>query len=113
MTPRRAPNKHEYLYNVGNQRTKHTRPDDSYYTLSYDNVGQLTVVRATNSEDGRAVHLTLSKPGRKLYQGLIAAAAERDRAFRDCLTRDEKQALERVLTKLAGQARTFIQQEKK
>ena len=71
------------------------------------------VVRATNSEDGRAVHLTLSKPGRKLYQGLIAAAAERDRAFRDCLTRDEKQALERVLTKLAGQARTFIQQEKK
>ena len=71
------------------------------------------VVRAANSEDARGVHLTLSKSGRKLYVGLIEAASQRDRAFRNCLTRDEKQAFDVVLAKLAGQARAFIQQEKK
>jgi len=71
------------------------------------------VVRSANSEDARGVHLALSKAGRRLYEGLIAAAAERDRAFRSCLTRDEKRAFESALAKLAGQAREFIQQEKK
>jgi YD repeat-containing protein len=42
-------NKHEYLLNAGNQRTKHTRTDDSHLTFSYDPIGQLTIVRATNS----------------------------------------------------------------
>jgi DNA-binding MarR family transcriptional regulator len=71
------------------------------------------IVRDANSQDGRGVHLTLSKTGRKLYAGLIDAASQRDRAFRGCLTRDEKQAFEAALAKLAGQARAFIQQEKK
>ena len=71
------------------------------------------VARDTNSEDARGVHLTLSKRGRKLYEGLIAAAAQRDRAFRDCLTKAEKQAFDSALAKLAGQARVFIRQEKK
>jgi hypothetical protein len=44
---------------------------------------------------------------------LIEAASQRDRAFRGCLTRDEKQAFDSALAKLAGQARAFIQQEKK
>jgi YD repeat-containing protein len=42
-------NRHEYQYNLGQQRTKHTRPDSSHLTFSYDNIGQLTIVRATNS----------------------------------------------------------------
>ena len=71
------------------------------------------VVRATNADDGRGVHLTLSKAGRKLYDGLIGAAAERDAAFRSCLTSNEKAILEKALSKLAGQAREFIQQERK
>jgi DNA-binding MarR family transcriptional regulator len=71
------------------------------------------VVRDTDSQDARAVHLTLSKAGRKLYEGLIAAAAERDRAFRGCLTSNEKVVFEKALSKLAGQAHSFIQQEKK
>jgi DNA-binding MarR family transcriptional regulator len=71
------------------------------------------VMRSANSEDARGVHLALSKTGRRLYEGLIAAASERDRAFRDCLSRGEKRALESVLAKLAGQARQFIQREKK
>jgi DNA-binding MarR family transcriptional regulator len=71
------------------------------------------VVRHANSADARGVHLTLSRSGRRLYTGLIDAAAQRDRAFRGCLTKDEKQAFDSALAKLAGQARAFIQQEKK
>ncbi|MCW5554889.1 MAG: hypothetical protein KIS67_22340 [Verrucomicrobiae bacterium] len=42
-------NKHEYVLNAGNQRTKHTRADNSHLTFSYDPIGQLTIARATNS----------------------------------------------------------------
>ena len=71
------------------------------------------VVRAADAADARGVRLTLSKSGRRLYEGLIGAAAERDQAFRRCLTKSEHVALENALAKLAGRAREFIQQEKK
>lgn len=71
------------------------------------------VVRDADAEDARGVRLRLSPSGRRLYRGLIEAAAQRDRAFRNCLTRDEKQAFEAALAKLAGQARAFIREEKK
>ena len=71
------------------------------------------VMRDANDADGRGVHLRLSKTGRKLYGGLIGAAAERDAAFRRCLTTSEKTVFEKALSKLATQARQFIQQEKK
>ena len=71
------------------------------------------VMRDANDEDGRGVHLRLSKSGRKLYEGLIGAAAQRDAAFRSCLSAGERTVFERVLAKLAGQAREFILQEKK
>jgi DNA-binding MarR family transcriptional regulator len=71
------------------------------------------VVRDANDADGRGVHLRLSKEGRKLYDGLIRAAAERDDAFRNCLTKSENQVFDRILGKLAGQARAFISEEKK
>jgi DNA-binding MarR family transcriptional regulator len=71
------------------------------------------VVRDANDADGRGVHLRLSKTGRKLYGGLIGAAAERDQAFRRCLSTKESDVFQRVLAKLAGQARQFIHQEKK
>jgi DNA-binding MarR family transcriptional regulator len=71
------------------------------------------VMRDANDADGRGVHLRLSKAGRKLYDGLIGAAAERDAAFRRCLTTSEKTVFEKALSKLATQARQFIQQEKK
>jgi hypothetical protein len=59
------------------------------------------------------VRLTLSRSGRKLYDGLIGAAAERDAAFRGCLTKSESIILENALGKLAGRARAFIEQEKR
>ena len=67
------------------------------------------VLRAAN---GREVALTLTKPGRRLYEGLITAATERDQAFNDCLSKNEKEVLERCLAKLAGQARELISKEK-
>jgi DNA-binding MarR family transcriptional regulator len=71
------------------------------------------VLRAADAEDGRGVRLTLSRSGRRLYEGLIGAAAERDAAFRNCLSSREGQIFDEALAKLAGQARAFIQQEKK
>ena len=70
------------------------------------------VLREAHPGDGRGVRLTLSKAGRRVYQGLIRAAAERDAAFRNCLSAREKDVFERALAKLAGQARELIQHEK-
>jgi DNA-binding MarR family transcriptional regulator len=70
------------------------------------------VLRAAHPGDGRGVHLTLTKPGRRLYQGLIRAAAQRDAAFRGCLSDREQAVFDRALAKLAGEARDLIQREK-
>jgi len=70
------------------------------------------VLREAHPGDGRGVHLTLTRSGRKLYEGLIRAAAQRDSAFRNCLSAREKDVFERVLAKLAGQARELIEDEK-
>jgi DNA-binding MarR family transcriptional regulator len=71
------------------------------------------LLRAAVADDGRGVRLTLRKSGRNVYGGLIGAAAERARLFRNCLSQQETQVFEAALSKLAGQARAFIQQEKK
>ena len=70
------------------------------------------VRRATDPVDGRGLHIALSVHGRKVYDGLIKAAAERDAAFRDCLSANEKRVFDQALAKLAGQARQFIRGEK-
>ena len=70
------------------------------------------VLREADAVDGRGVRLALSKAGRKLYQGLIRAAAQRDTAFKDCLSDRERLVFEQVLAKLAGRARDFIHREK-
>lgn len=69
------------------------------------------VLRATVPGGGRTVDLSLTRQGRTLYTGLIAAAEERDRAFRAALTIAERKTLDIVLDKLASQARAFIQAE--
>lgn len=70
------------------------------------------VLREADAVDGRGVRLALSKAGRKLYGGLIRAAAERDEAFRGCLSPRERKVFDVVLAKLAGRARDFIHREK-
>lgn len=70
------------------------------------------VRRAADPVDGRGVHIALSASGRKVYEGLIGAAVQRDAAFRDCLSAREKRVFDQALAKLAGQARDFIRGEK-
>ena len=71
------------------------------------------VLREDHPDDGRGVSLALSRTGRKLYDGLIHAAEERDAAFRGCLSSKEKKMFDAALSKLATQARAFIQEEKR
>ena len=70
------------------------------------------VLREAQPGDRRGVRLTLTKTGHRLYSRLIRAAGERDAVFRDCLSKAEKEAFERVLTKLAGRARALIEEER-
>jgi DNA-binding MarR family transcriptional regulator len=70
------------------------------------------VLRAIDANDGRGVRLTLTRKGRKLYEGLIRAAAERNDAFLDCLTEKERAAFDAALDKLAARAREFIERER-
>lgn len=69
------------------------------------------VLRADDKADGRGVKLRLSSAGRKVYEGLIVAAAERNAAFLGCLSAKERACLEGALEKLAEEARRFIQRE--
>jgi YD repeat-containing protein len=46
-------NQHEYLYNPAHQRTRHTRQDGSYYTHTYDNLGQLVIADSTVAAEDR------------------------------------------------------------
>lgn len=63
------------------------------------------LVQKRPSEAGRrATSLTLSRRGRALYADLIAAAAERDRAFRACLNPEEQAVLSSALHKLQSVA---------
>ena len=70
------------------------------------------VVRETDANDARGIRLSLTRAGKALYLKLIGAAAERNDAFLGCLTAKERTALEAIMTKLAQEARSFIQQEK-
>ncbi len=70
------------------------------------------VSRATDANDGRGIKLSLTKAGVTLYQRLIDAAAERNDAFLGCLTTKERACLDQAMTKLAREARAFIQKEK-
>ncbi|MGH8765610.1 MAG: MarR family winged helix-turn-helix transcriptional regulator [Burkholderiales bacterium] len=71
------------------------------------------VVRETDANDARGIKLSLTTLGKTLYQKLIRAAAERNDAFIGCLNARERESLETIITKLAHEARSFIQGEKK
>jgi DNA-binding MarR family transcriptional regulator len=70
------------------------------------------VLRQADADDRRGVRLALGKEGRRVYDGLIRAAAQRDAAFRDCLSPREREIFDRALGKLAAEARRFIQDER-
>jgi len=69
-------------------------------------------LRAIDANDARGVRLTLTRAGRKLYEGLIRAAADRNDAFLGCLSAKERTAFDQALAKLAARAREFIERER-
>ena len=69
------------------------------------------VLRGVDMDDGRGVRLSLTRPGLKLYEGLIAAANERNAAFDAALTPNERVQLDAMLAKLGGCARELIHSE--
>ncbi|HEY2055588.1 MAG TPA: MarR family transcriptional regulator [Solirubrobacterales bacterium] len=56
---------------------------------------------------GRTIHLSLTRKGRSMYRGLIAAANERNQAFLVCLTEEERTVLDSALEKLGTVARAL------
>ena len=70
------------------------------------------IFREADANDARGIRLSLTRSGRALYQKLIRAAAERNSAFLGCLSVKERECLEQAMTKLAREARGFIQKEK-
>ena len=70
------------------------------------------VLRAIDANDARGVRLTLTRSGRKLYEGLMRAAAERNDAFLECLSEKERAAFDAALAKLAARAKQFIEAER-
>jgi DNA-binding MarR family transcriptional regulator len=59
----------------------------------------------------RTTQLSLTRRGKTLYEGLIAAANERNDAFLVCLTPEERIALDAALEKLATLARALERSE--
>jgi len=71
------------------------------------------IYREADANDARGIRLSLTRAGKKLYRKLIGAAAERNSAFLGCLSARERACLEKAMTKLAQEARSFIQEEKR
>jgi DNA-binding MarR family transcriptional regulator len=74
--------------------------------------GRKLVFRETDANDARGIRLSLTRTGKKLYQRLIGAAAERNSAFLGCLSAKERVCLEQAMAKLAREARSLILKEK-
>ena len=70
------------------------------------------VLRGIDSADGRGVRLSLTRAGKRLYEGLIASANQRNDAFAEALTEDELATLDSVLARLADKARELIHTER-
>ncbi len=69
------------------------------------------VLRGLDAADARGVRLSLTRAGLTLYEGLIAAANQRNDAFASVLTRTEQAQLDDMLTRLAHKARELIHGE--
>lgn len=63
-------------------------------------VGRGLIHRAPGQEDARELALRLTPSGQAVYAGLMAAATQRDDAFRAALTEEELRALDTILAKL-------------
>jgi DNA-binding MarR family transcriptional regulator len=63
------------------------------------------VRRDPGRADAREVALSLTAAGRRVQQGLMAAARARDAAFAAALTEEERRVLDRAIAKLTAEAK--------
>lgn len=75
-------------------------------------VDRCLVLRKVDESDARKIQLSLTASGRRLYKELIHASDERNSAFLDCVTPEERQALDSVLAKLECKAYEYLQKER-
>jgi DNA-binding MarR family transcriptional regulator len=73
-----------------------------------DLVGRGLILREIGREDAREIALRLSAEGRRIYEGLMRAARERDAAFLGCLSEEERRVVDGALRKLEAEARRQI-----
>ncbi len=71
------------------------------------------VQRRTDEQDARAVRLSLTEDGERIYKQLIEAAASRNATYIAALSPEERSVLDGALAKLERIGREYIEQEKK
>ncbi len=71
------------------------------------------VLRTADASDARGVRLSLTRAGRRLYEGLIAAAAERNDVLLQSLSATEHALLDSALARLNAAARGLIDAERR
>lgn len=70
------------------------------------------VARGIDADDARGIALTLTRAGRRVYEGLIAAANRRNEALNSVLSDAERRQLDDMLVRLADKARELIHAER-
>jgi DNA-binding MarR family transcriptional regulator len=70
------------------------------------------VARGVDTDDARGIALTLTRAGRRVYEGLIAAANRRNHALNSVLSDAERRQLDDMLARLADKARELIHAER-
>jgi DNA-binding MarR family transcriptional regulator len=65
------------------------------------------VARTPDDKDGRVGRLALTRAGMAIYEEIVPLALSLERTFVAALSRDEREALDRLLSKLTRQAKTL------
>jgi DNA-binding MarR family transcriptional regulator len=65
------------------------------------------VARTPDDKDGRVGRLALTRAGLAIYEEIVPLALRLERTFVAALSRDEREALDRLLSKLTRQAKTL------
>jgi DNA-binding MarR family transcriptional regulator len=65
------------------------------------------VARTPDDRDGRVGRLALTRAGMAIYEEIVPLALSLERTFVAALSRDEREALDRLLSKLTRQAKTL------
>jgi len=68
------------------------------------------IQRSNDNEDGRVTRLSLSPRGCAIYDEIAPLALKLERGFLEVLSKDERQALDQLMTKLSRHAKTFLRE---